>query len=189
MESRRGWLMETICAHAGFGPTRPSQSVGAMVAHLIPGMPVVWVTGTSAPCTGIFKPVFLNGAGLPSIPGLDREPTGTYDPRTLWWNHERLHRQVIRDYATRMPVYREERDALEASFLQEAAEMVARYRDVSSEERAEPLRAFSASCFERAAEATERWIEAVKNIPVRHRPPRLFSLAWDRFNREANFPA
>jgi secernin len=185
----RGWLMDTLCVHAGFGPTRPSQSVGAMVAHLIPGMPVVWVTGTSGICTSIFKPVFLGGAGLPSTPGLDVEPTGTYDPRTLWWSHERLHRQVIRDYASRMPLYREERDALEASFLREAAEIVARYRETSHAERAEPLRAFSASCFERAAAATERWVDVVANTPVRHRPPLLFSLAWDRFNREANFPA
>ncbi|MGQ9709934.1 MAG: C69 family dipeptidase [Anaerolineae bacterium] len=185
----RGWLMDTLCVHAGFGPTRPSQSVGAMVAHLIPGMPVVWVTGTSGTCTSIFKPVFLGGAGLPPTPALNVEPKGTYDPRTLWWSHERLHRRVIRDYATRMPLYREERDAMEASFLQEAAEMVARYRETSPTERAEPLRTFSASCFERAAAATERWVEVVTNTPVRHRPPLLFSLAWDRFNREANFPA
>ncbi len=188
----RGWLMETLCVHAGFGPTRPSQSTGAMVAHLIPGMPVVWVTGTSGTCTSIFKPVFLGGAGLPTGPaaealGLAAQPTGTYDPRTHWWSHERLHRQVIQDYATRMPVYREERDALEATFLREAAEMVSRYRDVSPEERAEPLRALTTSCFERAAQATERWIEAVANTPVRYRPPFLFSMAWDRFNREARF--
>ncbi len=184
----RGWIMDTLCVHAGLGPTRPSQSVGAMVAHLIPGMPVVWVTGTSGTCTSIFKPVFLGGAGLPSIPGLNGEPTGTYDPRTLWWGHERLHRQVIRDYATRMPLYREERDALEASFLREAAEVIARYRETSPEERAEPLRAFSASCFERAAAATERWVKIVADTPVRHRPPLPFSLAWNRFNREAGFP-
>lgn len=184
----RGWVMDTICVHAGLGPTRPSQSVGAMVAHLIPGMPVVWVTGTSGICTSIFKPVFLGGAGLPSTSGLDVEPTGTYDPRTLWWRHERLHRQVIRDYATRMPLYREERDTLEASFLREAEEMVTRYREASPAERAEPLRAFSASCFERAAAATERWVDVVTNTPVRHRPPLLFSLAWDQFNREAGFP-
>lgn len=184
----RGWIMDTICVHAGLGPTRPSQSVGAMVAHLLPGMPVVWVTGTSGICTSIFKPVFLGGAGLPSIPGLDVEPTGTYDPRTLWWSHERLHRQVIRDYASRMPLYREERDALEASFLREAGEIVAGYRETSPAERAEILRTFSASCFERAAVATERWVEVVANTPVQHRPPLLFSLAWSRFNREAGFP-
>lgn len=188
----RGWLMETLCVHAGFGPTRPSQSTGAMVAHLLPGMPIVWVTGTSGTCAGIFKPVFLRGAGLPTGPaaealGLTVQPTGTYDPRTLWWSHERLHRQVIRDYATRMPIYREERDALEATFLQEATDIIARYRDMAPQERAEPLRTFTTSCFVRAAQATERWTEAMVNAPLRHRPPLLFSLAWNRFNRQAGF--
>lgn len=188
----KGWLMETICVHASFGPTRPSQSVGAMVAHLLPGFPIVWVTGTSGTCTSIFKPVFLGGAGLPSgsegeALGLTIPPTGTYDPRTLWWSHERLHRAVIRDYAARMPVYREERDALEKAFLREASEIYNLYRGASPEERAEPLRSFTVSCFKRAAEATRRWIEAVKATPVKHRLPVLFSMAWDRFNKEAGF--
>lgn len=186
----RGWLMETICVHAGFGPTRPSQSVGAMVAHLFPDLPIVWVTGTSGTCTSIFKPVFLGGAGLPSGPegeflGLTITPTGTYDPRTLWWAHEHLHRTVIRDYAARMPVYREERDALERTFLQEATEIYTTYRGVSPEKRAMPLRSFTASCFERAARATTRWIKAVEATPVRHRPSILFSIAWNGFNKEA----
>lgn len=184
--------METLCVHAGFGPTRPSQSVGAMLAHLIPGMPVVWVTGTSGTCTSIFKPIFLGGAGLPTgqiaeTLGLTIQPTGNYNPNTLWWFHERLHRQVIQDYATRISVYREERDALEATFLREAEEIISYYRDVSPEERAESLRAFTASCFERAQHATKRWIETVTSTPVRHRPPVFFSIAWKRFNREARF--
>ncbi len=188
----KGWLMETICVHAGFGPTRPSQSVGAMVAHLLPGFPIVWVTGTSGTCTSIFKPVFLGGAGLPSGPeaaklGLDTVPDGTFDPSTLWWSHERLHRAVIRDYATRIRIYQEERNSLETAFLQETAELYSVYKDKAPEERAEHLRTFTTSCFERATMATERWIKAVKATPVRYRPPLLFSLAWGRFNREAGF--
>lgn len=181
----RGLLMDTLCVHASIGPTRSSQSTGAMVAHLSPDLPTYWLTGTSGTCTGIFKPVYLSGAGLPD---LGPEPTGTCDPESLWWTHECLHRAVIRDYSTRLPLYREERDALEATFLSEAAEMYDRYRGASAEERAEPLAAFTASCFDRAARATARWIEAVTSAPVRHRPPWLFSLAWSRFDRQAAFP-
>ncbi|UCC63360.1 MAG: C69 family dipeptidase, partial [Anaerolineae bacterium] len=150
----RGWLMETLCVHATLGPTRPSQSTGAMVAYLRPDLPTYWLTGTSGTCTGVFKPVYLSGAGLP-----DRgpEPTGAYDPESLWWTHERLHRAVIRDYPTRLPLYQAERDALETAFLSEAEEMYGRYHQVSDGERAEPLAAFTASCFERAAGATARW--------------------------------
>lgn len=179
----QGWLMETLCVHASSGPLRPSQSTGAMVAHLATDLPVCWLTGTSGTCTSLLKPVYL-GAGLPDM---RPEPTGTHDPATLWWAHERLHRAVIRDYPTRMPVYQQERDELEATFLHEAAEMRTRYGGVSANDRAEPLASFTASCFERAAAATEGWIEAVASTPVQHRPPALFSLAWNRFDRQAAF--
>ena len=180
----KGLLTDTLCVHAGFGPLRPSQSTGAMVAHLTPDLPTCWLTGTSGTCTGVFKPVYLGDAGLPD---LGPEPTGAYDPDSLWWSHERLHRTVIRDYATRMPLYRKDRDTLEALFLSEAAEMSDRYRGGSAEERAKPLAVFTASCFERATEATARWTETVSSAPVRRRPPRLFSIAWNRFNKQAGF--
>ena len=178
----KGLLMDTLCVHASMGPLRPSQTTGAMVAHLVPDLPTFWLTGTSAPCTGIFKPVYLGGAGLPKV---GAEPTGIYDPQSLWWTHERLHRTVIRDYASRMPLYREQREALEASFMIEAEEIRARLGSVSPPDRAAHLAAFTASCFDRAADATRRWTGAVSSVPVRKRPSVLFSLAWDILNRQA----
>jgi secernin len=180
----QGWLMENLCVHAGFGPTRPSQSTGAMVAHLAPGLPTAWLTGTSGTCTSVFKPVYLGGAGLPD---LGPEPKGSDDGSSLWWTHERLHRSVIRDYATRLPLYQEDRDSLEAAFLFEAAEIRRQCLDKDPDERAGPLVAFTAECFRRATSATARWTEAVASAPVVHRPPLLFARAWDRFNREAGF--
>jgi secernin len=180
----KGLFMDTLCVHASMGPLRPGQTTGAMVSHLVPDLPTFWLTGTSATCTGIFKPVYLVGAGLPK---LGPEPTGIYDPQALWWTHERLHRTVIRDYASRMPLYREQREALEASFVIEAEEMRARLRSVSPAERPTHLAAFTASCFARAADATARWTGAVSSVPARKRPSVLFSLAWDILNRQAKF--
>lgn len=187
----RGWLMDTLCVHASLGPTRPSQSTGAMVAHLTPGLPTCWLTGTSGTCTSIFKPVFLGGAGLPD---LGPAPAGTYDPDSLWWSHERLHRAVIRDYGPRLALYEEERDSLEAAFLFKAAEMTREHggadalRCADPGERAAALLGFTASCFDQAAEATIRWTEATHSAPVQQRPPILFSMAWDRFDSQAGFP-
>ncbi|MGB9880724.1 MAG: hypothetical protein ACPLRM_08180, partial [Anaerolineae bacterium] len=181
----RGWVMDTICVHASLGPTRPSQSTGAMVAHLRRDLSTFWLTGTSGTCTGIFKPVYLGGAGLPD---LGPEAGGRYDGQSLWWMHERLHRAVIRDYATRLPLYRSERNGLEQAFLSEEAEAYERYRGSSVEERVPALRAFTASCFARAREATERWAEMVSAAPVKHKVPLLFALAWNGFNKAAGFP-
>jgi secernin len=181
----KGLLMDSLCVHAGFGPTRPGQSAGAMVAHLASDLPTYWLTGTSGTCVSVFKPVYLGGAGLPGVSVLGPEPAGTYDPESLWWTHERLHRAVIRDYATREPLFRDERNALEAAFLREAAELYERYHKASDGERAGSLAAFTASCFERAAEATPRWFETVSSAPVQRRLPRLFALAWDRFDKQA----
>ncbi len=90
----QGLVMDRLCVHAGLGPTRPSQSTGSLVAHLRPGLPTFWLTGTSGPCTGVFKPVYLGGAGLPD---LGPAPAGEYDDRSLRWAHERLQPAVIRD--------------------------------------------------------------------------------------------
>lgn len=173
----QGWLMDKICVHATLGPTRPSQSVGSMVAHLTKAGPVVWVTGTSAPCTGVFKPVFLPTGGLPD---LGPEPTGEADARSLWWAHERLHRAVIRDYAARLASYRDERDALEAAFLAE----IAAY-EAAGVRSADQTAALSARWFRQAAEATERWTDrVVQLLPGRH-TPRVFSTAWQILDRQA----
>ncbi|MGD8487966.1 MAG: hypothetical protein PVG54_04895 [Anaerolineae bacterium] len=161
--------MDTLCVHASFRPTRPSQSVGAMVAHLSPELVTCWLTGTSGTCTSIFKPVFLDGAGLPEV---GPRPDSADDGASLWWAHEGLHRAVIGDHATRMPLYQAERDALEAQFLREAAELSATYRQVSAEDRAAPLAASTASCFARASEATATWRDRVQAAPVTHRPGR-----------------
>jgi len=174
---------DRVCMHAGFGPTRNSQSVASMIVHLDPALPTVWATGTSAPCTGVFKPVWLEG-GLP-----DMGPTLTakYDPDTLWWQHERLHRVVLKNYAGRMAVYRAERDALEAEFLADAAQLVARQREVTPENRRAALSAFTAQCFARASEATETWAARVREVP-RARRPLFYRIAWRRANRQAQLP-
>ena len=71
----RGFKGADVCDHAGFGPIRRSQSTGSLVSHLAPGLQTHFLTGTSAPCTSIFKPVWL-GAELPES---GPAPTGTYD--------------------------------------------------------------------------------------------------------------
>ncbi len=172
----RGLLGAKICMHAGWGPVRISQSVGSLISHLTPERQTHWVTATAAPCTSVFKPVWMD-AGLPD---LGPSPTAQYDAATLWWRHEALHREVLRDYQTRLAVFREERDALEREFLAGAAEVAG----APAEERA----TFSAQCFARADEALARWTEQVRATPPRGRLPFLYAQAWRAFNRQARMP-
>jgi hypothetical protein len=70
--SLRDW---DVCMHASFGTIRRRQSVGSMVSRLTPGMQTHWLTGTSAPCTSIFKPVWIDSG----LPDLGPSPKGVYD--------------------------------------------------------------------------------------------------------------
>ena len=161
----------TVCWHAGFGPIRGSQSVGSMVSHLAPDGQTHFVTGTSAPCTSIFKPVWLDA----DLPDMGPAPTGTYDAAALFWQHEVLHRATLRDYATRAALYSDERDELEQRFIAGALTCANRS-------------AYTAQCFTEADQATRRWIECVRPADILTHQPVLHSLAWRKFNRQANMP-
>jgi secernin len=161
----------SVCWHTGFGPLRASQSVGSMVSHLAPEAQTHFVSATSAPCTGIFKPVWLDA----DLPDMGPAPTGTYDAAALFWQHEVLHRATLRDYATRSALYRNERDELERRFIAGA---------LACSDRS----AYTARCFAEADQATRRWIECVQRADVLTHEPVLHSRAWRNFNRQAKMP-
>jgi secernin len=171
-----GLLDWDLCMHVGFGPVRRSQAVGSMVSRLTPDVQTHWLTGTSAPCTSIFKPVWIDGG----LPDLGLTPQAEYDAATLWWRHESLHRAILGDYTTRLARYQPERDTLEAEFMHNEAEM----RTRSAAER----QAYSAECFNLSTEATARWTEQVHNTPIKNHNPALFRIAWRMFNKQARFP-
>ena len=171
MDPAAGLSTVTVCWHAGFGPIRGSQSVGAMVSHLAPDGQTHFVTGTSAPCTSIFKPVWLDA----DLPDMGPTPTGTYDAAALFWQHEVLHRATLRDYATRSALYQDDRDELEERFIAGALTCANRS-------------AYTAQCFTEADQATRRWIECVRPADILTHQPVLHSLAWRKFNRQANMP-
>jgi dipeptidase len=135
------------------------------------------------PCTGLFKPFYM--APLPQGIGA---PSGEYDAETQWWAHERLHRAVLQDYATRISVYREERDGLEAAFLREEQDLYERYRDTPPAKRDPALAEYVQLTYDRAAVATARWEERVKATPIRRRPNLMYRQYWRKQNRVAGFP-
>jgi dipeptidase len=161
-----------VCAHAGYGPVRISQSTGSWVSHLAAdGTATHWVTATSAPCTSVFKPLWFDGG----MPDTGPRPGPAYDVRSLWWRHEDLHRSTLRDYARLLPLYAAERNALEARFRDEAA--AAR----TAQDRAR----CSASAFAEASRAEERWLEAVRSHRAAGPARGPFARAWRSFDRAA----
>ena len=110
------WLtgsLGAVCQH-GKGQVAGSVTTASWVAELRAEGARHWVTGTSAPCVGLFKPVSVG-----SPVAMAGSPTELADPVSLWWRHERLHRAVMRDPGRLGALFVPERDALEAAWLSE----------------------------------------------------------------------
>jgi secernin len=167
----RGLVGTTVCAHAAFGPARGSQTTGSMVSRLAPGLPTHFLTGTAAPCTSLFKPVWHDVA----LPDTGMRPSGTSDSSSLFWRHEALHRQLLHDAPAGLALLGDERDAMEAVWTEEAlaaADTVTRA-------------ALEARCFDEAQELEARWLSKVAAAGLRDRRRPLYRMAWQRWDREA----
>ena len=168
----RGLTGSVVCMHASAGPVRGSQTVGSMVSKLQPdGLCTHWLTGTSSPCSSIFKPMWTD-----AMPDLGKAPRGSYDEASLFWQHEVLHREVLRAFNTRLAAYSSKRDELEEKFLQETEAVL--------EDDAYLRREHATRCFTEAEQAEAEWLEKVREVPPERQRP-FYSLAWQQFNRHA----
>ncbi|MBM3137843.1 MAG: peptidase U34 [Chloroflexi bacterium] len=112
----------TVCVHKGFGPIRASQTTGSMVSRLSLEGDLHFLTGTSAPCTSLFKPVWLDLA-LPNIG--EPHPKNKYDERTMWWRHERVHRKMLENFGDYHAAYQVERNQIEEELISKSMEAIA----------------------------------------------------------------
>ncbi len=167
----------SICMHAAAGARR-SQTVASMASDLTPDRITHWVTGSSAPCLSVFKPMVL-GCKLPDT---GPPPTDSFDPDSRWWRHEQLHRAALHDFPQALALIADERDALEAGFRTRMNEAW------SSEDGAVP-RAIQ-SCWSDADAAENRWQAAI-SVGRTTGPSALGpsgSRSWARLNRVAGIP-
>lgn len=165
-----------VCMHAGFGPIRISQSTAALVSYLHPERALHFATGTSAPCTSLFKPIWMDVA-LPAEPV---PPSGVYSSENLFWRHELLHRATLVDYSNRIKLYQAARDEIESRFISEAFKI----NDHPVAER----QALSMQSFAEADRVETEWLEKVKSNPVEKPAGLLFTIAWNAYNRQAKMP-
>ena len=98
-----------LCLHAA-GYVRRSQTTGSMLACSGPDGPRIAVTGTSAPCLSIFRPVDFSGGWSVLT------PQGQEASAPLWTANERLHRRALFDPLLRDEI-RRTREEVEAAVL------------------------------------------------------------------------
>ncbi len=150
--------LKAPCVHAG-GVLVSTQTTASFVADLSEGV-ALWATGTSAPCTSIFKPV-----GVDEPIELGPAPTNRYQHESLWWRHERLHRATMADWAALLPRYRHARDRTETAWL------------------ADPPS--SAEAFAAARDLEAAWLDDVSEVASERRPIWLRRL-WRSLDRKAD---
>lgn len=176
------FLGSRICAHAANPIARKAtQSTASLAARLTERDRTIWVTGTSAPCTGIFKPVWFAGGVLPNV---GPAPGKNYDPRSLWWRHERLHRRVLEDFQARLKAYSARRDELEGHYVREAGEP-AGIQDIGKGAGF----ALTERAFAESDRALSRWMDETAAVPVGKRPGPIYRRFWAKQNRKAGLPA
>ncbi len=162
-----------ICIHAGPQENRWWQADGVMVTDVGVHGVLIWVTGTSGNCISIFKPVFM-GIDLPNI---GPTPTEHFDPRSLWWKHELLHRRAMADFDNLVPDIRKDFSVLEKEFVTESESV----KKGTLEEK----RDFMEYCFHRSMQATEAWIGRLRACADLTFQDLAYRAMWQKLNAEA----
>jgi dipeptidase len=172
----RGLFQSQICNHAGWGPVRISQTTGSLVSRLTPDAATHFVTGTAAPCTSLFKPIWID---TPAV--LDQFPAGeACDSKSLFWQHEMLHRLVLKNYQQGMRLIAPGRNKLEADLLQQAVS--------ASESDLKERQSIARHAFKKARRLDEECRQALKSLSVARAQGPLYSHAWHKWNRAAGMP-
>jgi hypothetical protein len=154
--------MAAPCMHAG-GVAAASQTTASWVAELTPAGASHWVTATAAPCTSLFKPVRVD-----QPLDLGPAPTDRFDPWTLWWRHELLHRSVLADPTELAARFVDERDEVEARWVADAPH--------------------PADAFAQADDLLERWTRLVWDGDRADRRPPFVRRYWRTRDRRAGMP-
>ena len=167
-------LGDRICAHAANPLSRnASQTCGSFIAQLTPRRNIFWVTGTAAPCTSLFKPVAFGEETLPPAP----PPGALYDPASLWWKHEYLHRMILKDFRYRLSVIREDQKVFEKKWIKAA-----------TTPPEDLYRKITRPAFSEAEALTDKWTREITEMTIRNRPRYYYRRYWNKLNRTAAIP-
>ncbi|MCJ7802258.1 MAG: hypothetical protein MUP82_07875, partial [Candidatus Marinimicrobia bacterium] len=165
-------LMNHVCAHSANKIARnASQSTASMVASLKNDECTYWATGTSAPCTSVFKPIRFNSDVLPN---LGSKPTEKYSPNSLWWEHEKLHRNILLDFQKRHKLFNDQRNELETELYNESIKTLS--ADFFS---------LTKSAFEKSKQLEHFVLNEIINLPINKKPKSNYRRYWKAQNEKA----
>ncbi len=108
---------------------------------------------------------------------MGQNPSGIYDNTSLFWQHEILHRNVIKDYQTFHLLFARERDDIENKFINSTLSNLK-----SSREKRKKI---SDQCFIDSKNAESHWLNRIKKSRSQNRQKLLHKLAWKKFNKQA----
>lgn len=167
------FLGDRLCAHAANSLTRnATQTTGSLVAHLSSEERTFWATGTSSPCLSVFKP--LRFEYFP--PDTGPAPGAFFDPYSMWWEHELLHRKTLLDFNKRSALFKKERENLENEFLTGV------YNHLKADSN------FFRSAFEKTREKTASWIADIAFMPIKRKNKLSYDRYWKKLNQEVRIP-
>jgi dipeptidase len=169
--SRMG--MGSICLHAS-GLLTPSQTTASLVVETgRQGLQRIFATATSSPCISLFKPVAPPSASHLLAAGDDSSEgwisPGPYEDRSLWWQHEGLHRRILASYGELASVVLPERDEMERRWIEDRTADISHLSEMAFREH-----------FRLLAVWKERLRDRLKTIAPPFRP--LYRQYWNRQN-------
>lgn len=157
----------TVCMHAGFGPIRIDQTTGSMVVDYSGEVPVVWVTGTSAPCLSVFHPVLLSDYSVDTVISSQDE----------WLDNEIFHRKMLLLPEELLSEFSLGRDKIESELIDKMGD--------TARCKPDELMKITTDCNENRKAFLKNWLKKISTLKGL-RGHILYRAAWNKFNREAN---
>ena len=153
----------------------PIHTTGSMVSNLTASNSVHFLTGTAAPCTSLFKPIWTD---MP-LPDTGPAPEGKFSDDNLYWQHEKLHRMMLRDLPEHLKQFASSRDEFEA-------EMISTALSASSMDN-ESRGAMTQQYFNRSQQLDAQWVNEHTDTKADTRPM-MFKRRWQQVDRAAVMP-
>ncbi|MHA2357520.1 MAG: C69 family dipeptidase [Candidatus Heimdallarchaeaceae archaeon] len=184
-EEEENWIpskatANSVCHHAT-GITVPDQTTGSHVAQIKKNIQVHWVTGSSSPCIGIFKPIFMPKPGIST-----KQVAGNknYNPENMWWQHEKLHRLVLLDYQFRLNLYEKDRNKLENKFVKQVNNILKNVTGKPKTDEINEMDKITINSLKQSKKKTNEWIERVQSTPITSKTGIFYRRFWNFYNKQ-----